>query len=99
MTVDTIVSEHYDKRDPNAARLMERFYDGNIGVGCAGSTGKRLVPCLPILLRDVPMYGSESIQVAGTRANGLSIVECEQIFGWRMEIAPLKLAVFDRIER
>jgi hypothetical protein len=28
LTVDTIVSEHYDDRDPNAARLMERFYYG-----------------------------------------------------------------------
>jgi len=28
VTVDTIVSEHYDDRDPNAARLMERFYYG-----------------------------------------------------------------------
>jgi hypothetical protein len=27
-TVDTIVSEHYDGRDPNAARLMERYYYG-----------------------------------------------------------------------
>ena len=27
--VDTIVSEHYDDRDPNAARLMERFYHGH----------------------------------------------------------------------
>ena len=26
--VDTIVSEHYDDRDPVAARLMERFYFG-----------------------------------------------------------------------
>jgi hypothetical protein len=26
--VDTIVSEHYDDRDPNEARLMERFYYG-----------------------------------------------------------------------
>ncbi len=28
VTVDTIVSEHYDDRDPAAARLMERFYFG-----------------------------------------------------------------------
>jgi len=28
MTIDTIVSEHYDDRDPIAARLMERFYYG-----------------------------------------------------------------------
>src|SRR6516225_8133491 len=28
VTVDTIVSEHYDDRDPIVARLMERFYFG-----------------------------------------------------------------------
>jgi hypothetical protein len=28
VTVETIVSDHYDDRDPNAARLMERFYYG-----------------------------------------------------------------------
>ena len=28
LSVDTIVSEHYDNRDPIAARLMERFYYG-----------------------------------------------------------------------
>jgi len=28
LTIDTIVSEHYDDRDPIAARLMERFYYG-----------------------------------------------------------------------
>ena len=35
--VDTIVSEHYDDREPVAARLMERFYYGYNWVGSAGS--------------------------------------------------------------
>jgi hypothetical protein len=67
VTVDTIVFEHYDDRDPNAARLVERFYYGYNWGWLSWERWERLVPRPPIYLRDAPMYRSESIQVPAAR--------------------------------
>jgi hypothetical protein len=71
VTVDTIVSEHYDDRDPNAARLMERFYYGyNWGWLSweLGALGKDWYPapsdipqrCPYVSLREYPSGGGEN---------------------------------------
>jgi hypothetical protein len=68
--VDTIVSEHYDDRDPNAARLMERFYYGHKWGWLRWERWEKTGTPTSDLIRDVPMHSSVSTQVVGEKIGG-----------------------------
>ena len=67
VTVDTIVSEHYDDRDPIVARLMERFYFGYNWGWLRWETWEKTVSapsdlserCPYVWLSDFPSVGGE----------------------------------------
>ena len=70
VTVDTIVSEHYDDRDPIVARLMERFYFGDNWGWLRWEHWEKTGSAPFYLSQDVPMYGLAISQVAVAKFGG-----------------------------